>query len=267
MNSIVMALGFDVVVMLLCYIYCQSRQRAGLVDAAWAFCISVTAIGAALLQSQGDVLVRWVVGGLTGLWFARLSWHLARRYWQEDEEDSRYAAMRKALKQHQAVGFFGFFMAQALMALLFSVPMLLLTAQPSAVWSSGYQVWLAMAVVIGLVALIGETVADQQLYRFKQDTANRGKTLRTGLWRYSRHPNYFFEWLHWFAYPIIGIGTGMSYLWIYPLLMFGFLYYFTGIPFSERQALRNRGEDYRQYQQQTSLFFPWKPNAQPLKDQ
>ncbi|RYD97882.1 MAG: DUF1295 domain-containing protein [Sphingobacteriales bacterium] len=264
MNSFVVALSVDLLVMILCYVYCQSRQRAGLVDAAWAFCIAVTAIGAAVLHTQGDVLVRWVIGAMTGLWFARLSWHLARRYWQEDQEDSRYAAMRKALKDHQSIGFFGFFMAQALMALLFSVPMLLLTAQPTAVWSSGYQVWLTIAVIIAVVAFIGETVADQQLYRFKQVTANRGKTLRSGLWRYSRHPNYFFEFVHWFAYLALAVGAGpwpLALAALGPVVMFVFLYRFTGIPYTEQQALRSRGEDYAQYQRSTSAFFPLPPSS------
>ncbi len=259
MHSILLALGFDVVVMLACYLYCQSSQRAGLVDAAWAFCIAMTAISAAMLHVQGDELVRWLIGGVSGLWFARLSWHLARRYAQEKQEDSRYAAMREALGKKQSVGFLVFFMAQALMALLFSVPMLMLTAEPVAAWSGNYEIYLWIALVIAIVAFVGEYISDQQLHDFKQDSANKGKTMRSGLWRYSRHPNYFFEWVHWFAYPIAGIGAGLDYLWIYPVLMFGFLYYFTGIPFNEKQSLRNRGEDYRKYQAQTSMFFPWIP--------
>lgn len=258
-QNILMALGFDVVVMLLCYLYCQKSQRAGLVDAAWALCIAMTAIAAAMLNSHGNELVRWVIGTISGLWFARLSWHLAWRYAQEKSEDSRYAAMRQALGSKQTLGFLGFFMLQALMALLFSVPMLALTNQPDRAWSDHYGIYLAVAAVIAVIALIGETIADHQLSRFKQDPDNHGKTLQSGLWRYSRHPNYFFEWLHWFAYPIAGIGAGLDYLWIYPVLMFGFLYYFTGIPFNERQALRSRGDNYRRYQQTTSMFFLWKP--------
>jgi len=80
-----------------------------------------------------------------------------------------------------------------------------------------------------------------------------------GLWRYSRHPNYFFEWLHWFAYPIIGLAAGQYVLWIYPLLMWLFLYYVTGIPFSEKQAIKSRGQNYLDYQQKTSMFIPRKP--------
>ncbi len=80
-----------------------------------------------------------------------------------------------------------------------------------------------------------------------------------GLWKYSRHPNYFFEWLHWFAYPVLGLAAGAYGLWIYPLLMWLFLYYITGIPFSEQQALAHRGDNYKDYQRRTSMFIPWPP--------
>ena len=88
---------------------------------------------------------------------------------------------------------------------------------------------------------------------------HHGKTMDQGLWKYSRHPNYFFEWIHWFAYPILGLAAGLYSLWIYPVLMWLFLYYITGIPFSEQQALKNRGQNYLDYQNRTSMFIPWKP--------
>jgi cyclopropane-fatty-acyl-phospholipid synthase len=118
---------------------------------------------------------------------------------------------------------------------------------------------LVVSALIMVIALMGETVADQQLYKFKLNPENHGKTMDQGLWRYSRHPNYFFEWLHWFAYPILGLAVGLYGLWIYPVLMWLFLYYITGIPFNEQQALKNRGQNYRDYQQRTSMFILWKP--------
>ncbi|MEE4251527.1 MAG: DUF1295 domain-containing protein, partial [Alcanivoracaceae bacterium] len=82
------------------------------------------------------------------------------------------------------------------------------------------------------------------------------------LWRYSRHPNYFFEWLHWFSYPLMAIGAdGAQWLWLAPLMMFLFLWFVTGIPYTERQALKSRGDDYRDYQRSTSVFIPWRPKS------
>jgi steroid 5-alpha reductase family enzyme len=115
-----------------------------------------------------------------------------------------------------------------------------------------------------VLALAGETVADRQLAAWRAHPGNRGRACRAGLWRYSRHPNYFFEWLHWFAYVLLAVGSPLAWLaWLGPLLMFASLNWITGIPYTEAQALRSRGDDYRRYQAETSRFFPWPPRAQP----
>jgi len=150
-------------------------------------------------------------------------------------------------------------MFQAGLAILFSYPMLSLLSTTQMQWNDWSSWVLIAAALIMLVAFMGESLADHQLYRFKQNPAHQGKTMDQGLWKYSRHPNYFFEWLHWFAYPILGLAAGLYVLWIYPVLMWLFLYYITGIPFSEQQALRHRGQNYRDYQQRTSMFIPWQP--------
>jgi steroid 5-alpha reductase family enzyme len=109
-----------------------------------------------------------------------------------------------------------------------------------------------------VVALLGETAADAELKRFKADPANKGKTCRKGLWNYSRHPNYFFEWLIWVAFFLAALAS--PYGWISllcPVLMFIFLFKVTGIPMTETQALKTRGKDYRDYQRTTSMFVPW----------
>jgi steroid 5-alpha reductase family enzyme len=251
----------DITVMLCCWLYCQQQRRAGLVDAAWSFCIALTCLVAALVYHHAPISVRLLIGIGSTLWFARLTWHLSRRYFHETSEDERYASMRAAMGKFQRSGFLVFFLFQAGLAFLFSLPMLLILSADSSMWSDGVALAVIVSAVIMLCALVGESIADQQLYQFKQNTSNQGKTLDTGLWRYSRHPNYFFEWLHWFAYPLVGWWAGLTVLWFYPLLMFLFLYFFTGIPFSEQQALRHRGDNYRRYQQCTSMFFPWKPKA------
>ena len=105
----------------------------------------------------------------------------------------------------------------------------------------------------------GESIADAQLARFRSQPASRGKVCEAGLWRYSRHPNYFFEWLHWWAYVMFAIGA--SHWWIAlllgPVLMLIFLLKITGIPHTEARALESRGQAYRQYQRTTSVSVPW----------
>jgi len=86
------------------------------------------------------------------------------------------------------------------------------------------------------------------------------------LWNYSRHPNYFFEWLIWVAFALFALGSPYGYLGLVsPLLMLFFLFRVTGIPATEAQALRTKGEDYKQYQQTTSAFVPWFRRNNPCK--
>ena len=120
-------------------------------------------------------------------------------------------------------------------------------------------VWLVVALALAFGAWVGVYIADKQLAEFKKNSANKGKVCEKGLWFYSRHPNYFFEWCHWFSYPIMAIGiSGGEWLWIMPVVMFAFLYFITGIPYTEQQAIRSRGDAYRQYQKTTSAFIPWR---------
>ena len=106
-------------------------------------------------------------------------------------------------------------------------------------------------------------LADAQLHRFKQDPANKGKTCQVGLWHYSRHPNFFFEWLIWVSYALYAMGSPSgAWGWLSPALMLYFVTKVTGIPATEAQALRSRGDEYRKYQQTTSAFFPWPPKKQ-----
>ena len=111
---------------------------------------------------------------------------------------------------------------------------------------------------------MGNTIlADRRLAHFRGRPGNRGKTCREGWWHYSRHPNYFFEWLHWWSY--MALAAGAPYGWVAllaPTAMFYLLFRVTGIPPTEAQALASRGDDYREYQRTTSVFFPWFPKRE-----
>lgn len=252
-------LVLNVYIMFCSWLLVTYNQRAGLVDVAWSFCIGLNVIIAAWVMETAPLLVRVFLGVFSGIWFLRLTWHLLRRYASETAEDTRYANMRRAMGDYQHLGFLAFFMFQAGLVVLFSYPMLELLSIPVQQWNDWTQLTVLLAAIIMLLALMGEGTADQQLYRFKLDPQNQGITLDRGLWKYSRHPNYFFEWLHWFSYPILGLAAGVYELWLYPLLMWLFLYYITGIPFSEQQALAHRGDNYKDYQRRTSMFIPWPP--------
>lgn len=243
-------------VMLLGWMWQLRSRNAGIADALWAFGLGGAAIYYAI-TGPGAVAPRAFAGILAGVWFARLGTHILLRMRRERHEDGRYRALREKYGAKINVFHFFFFIAQAFAAWLFALP----------VWVSAHNPetnrWtLLLAGLIVIVAFAGESLADRQLERFRADPANKGKTCRKGLWRYSRHPNYFFEWLHWFAYPLLAWGAPYGgWVWLAPALMFLFLNYFTGIPYTERQALRSRGEDYRDYQRKTSAFIPWRPKS------
>lgn len=245
-TTLVMTLGWAV----------QLRTRnAGLVDVLWSLCMAASAIFYASVAS-GALLPRIVVATLGSIWGIRLALHLGIRVAHEPE-DGRYRYLREHWHDDQKK-FFGFFMAQGAFTALFSWPFLIAANNPIAAWSG----FTTCAVLVWSISLGGEAIADHQLARFRENPANRGRTCRDGLWRYSRHPNYFFEILHWFAYVLLSIGIGAP--WIYvsllgPLLMLASLYWLTGIPFVEAQAVRSRGEDYREYQRTTSVLIPWFP--------
>lgn len=269
MSTLHALFSIDLLIMAACYLVERRTRRAGIVDAGWSLAIMLSSLFVAWRHTAGDPATRLFVALACGAWFARLGIHLLRRYLHETREDGRYAHMRQASGRHEAVVFALFFLFQAGLALLFSLPMWALTRVPAAAWNAGHPLWLALSAALMLIAWAGEWTADRQLARFRRQPGNRGRTLRSGLWAWSRHPNYFFEWLHWLAYPMAGLGietsagpaAGLPLLWLYPVLMFLFLYYLTGIPFTEQQALRSRGDDYRRYQQDTPIFFPRRPRS------
>ena len=195
----------NVFIMLCSWVLVTYNRRAGLVDVAWSFSIALNVIIAAWVIEMAPLLVRVFLGVFSGIWFLRLTWHLLRRYASETAEDTRYANMRRAMGRYQHLGFLVFFMFQAGLVALFSYPMLELLNISAQQWNDWTQATVLVAGMIMLLALIGESTADQQLYRFKLNPQNQGKTLDQGLWKYSRHPNYFFAWLLCFAFPVLSI--------------------------------------------------------------
>jgi steroid 5-alpha reductase family enzyme len=120
-------------------------------------------------------------------------------------------------------------------------------------------VWVTIAVSIWLVSVAGEAVADSQLRRFVADPANQGKVCRVGLWRYSRHPNYFFECLHWVAYIALSIGSPWAWLTLLPpVLMAWLLMKLSGVPMIEAHLVHSR-PGYAEYMRETSALIPWPP--------
>lgn len=244
------------VLMLVFWLIQRRTSTAGIVDIVWAFVTAILATLGIIFYVEDASLRQYLLISLIGLWGVRLGVHLAKRIFSEGE-DGRYQAMKGAIGQDRVQAFmFGFFQLQALWAVMFAAPVV-----AAGLTHRGEIDWLdILGLGIFLIALIGEWVADKQLADFRSQTKNKGKVCNLGLWRYSRHPNYFFEWLHWWAYVAIGVGSPYWWVtWAGVIIMYLFLNYVTGIPFTEQQALRSRGENYRDYQKTTSRFFLFPP--------
>ena len=234
----------------------QVRKRdAGVVDVGWSAGLGLAAVFCAL-TGEGDPTRRLIVGALGGVWGLRLAWHILTDRVLSGREDGRYADLRDTMGPRLNRFLFVFFQFQALLVVILAAPFALACADarpgPAATDIAAAALW--------LVAKTGETIADRQLKAFKRDPASKGRTCRAGLWRYSRHPNYFFEWLIWCAYALLALQAPWGWLGLSaPILMLFLILKVTGIPPTEKQSLRSRGEDYREYQRTTSAFVPWFP--------
>jgi steroid 5-alpha reductase family enzyme len=234
----------------------EQTRDASTVDVGWVCSVAATAVLFAA-TAGGWPQRRLLVALMFGIWGTRLAAFLVRERLNGRGEDSRYRALRAQWGASQSRRFFWFFQAQALAAVFFALPGLLASANPN----PSFTAIEGAALVIWAVALTGEAAADRQLAAFKRH-APRGATCNAGLWRYSRHPNYFFEWLIWVGFALLASSApwGLA-AWTCPALMLYLLLRVTGIPATEAQALRTRGESYRRYQQTTSAFIPWLPRS------
>ncbi|MGI9429692.1 MAG: DUF1295 domain-containing protein [Bythopirellula sp.] len=234
----------------------RKTGNAGIVDVAWAATVGLLAVFYALWPT-GIAWLKGLAAGMIAVWSVRLTWYLFRRVVGHPEE-GRYQQLRESYGAAVDLRFFRFYQAQALAAWAFALPVMVVcrSASPPAAWLVG------LAILLWAAGVVGVYFADRQLEHFKASSDNRGKTCRVGLWRYSRHPNYFFEWLHWCGYVPLSLGS--NYWWVSALVaavLLGSVLFVTGIPPTEAQAVASRGDDYRRYQQTTSAFVPWFPKT------
>jgi steroid 5-alpha reductase family enzyme len=256
--------AFCIALMTIFWLVSRRIRNVGIIDIAWSFAFTPLVIIYAAL-GNGDVTRRCVIAAMAVFWSMRLGLHVAIRVVRlHPQEDGRYVELRKEWAKNWERTMFWFFEFQAILIMVLALPLLLICLNAR----QGLSVIEIIGAALWCVAVGGESVADHQLKVFKANPANHGKVCQAGLWHYSRHPNYFFEWLVWIAYFVFALGSPWGWVTAYcPALMLFFLIKVTGIPMTEQLSVKNRGELYREYQRTTSMFVPWfrKSGANPSK--
>jgi len=251
------------ILMAIAWMVQQRTGNSGWVDTIWTFSVGLVGAGSALWPMDGSApdARQWLVAALVAIWSLRLGSHIAART-AGISDDPRYAAFAREWGVDSPRKMFMFLQNQA----FGSIPLVFAIFVAARFPQLGLRIQDGLGALILLVGIGGEALADAQLKNFRTDPANKGRVCDAGLWRWSRHPNYFFEWFGWLAYPVIALSIDhpLSYPWgwatlLAPVFMYWILVHVTGIPPLEAQMLRSRGERYRDYQLRTSMFFPLPP--------
>lgn len=252
-STILICLAVCCAVMLIIYIWAYNIKNAGVVDIFWAFNFSIIAI---ILYFLADGLPqrKMLICVMVLIWSLRLGIYLLIRVGSHlSEEEGRYKKMREEWGASANRKLFFFFQAQALSNIYLAIPFFLAAfnkKEVSILEHIGAAVW--------AISICGEALADAQLKRFKKNPAHKGKVCNVGLWNYSRHPNYFFESMIWIGYFFVALNADYGWLGLLsPLTITLLLFRVTGIPLTEQQAIRSKGDAYKEYQRTTSMFVPW----------
>jgi steroid 5-alpha reductase family enzyme len=239
----------------------QRTGNSGWVDTIWTFSLGLTGAASALWPIGGASPNprQWLVAALVAIWSIRLGCHIAVRT-AGITDDPRYAAFAREWGVNSPRRMFLFLQNQG----FGSIPLVFSIFVAARFPADALRLQDYLGVLILCAGIAGEALADAQLKTFRGNPANQGRVCDIGLWRWSRHPNYFFEWFGWLAYPVIAISPEYGWGWVTllaPVFMYWILVHVTGIPPLEAQMLRSRGDRYRDYQARTSAFFPLPPQA------
>ena len=248
---------------LLAWMVCTARRNVGLVDIFWplfllvaTLCYLRDASAHPPFPTAGPTPRALLVLSLVGFWSMRLAAHLALRNWNAPE-DHRYQAIRARNQPgFQWKSLYLVFALQAVLAFIVSLPLQAAIASPAPLNPVD-----ALGVALAVTGILVEALADWQLAAFRNDASNRGKVLDRGLWRYSRHPNYFGEFCVWWGFFFMALGTGAWWSIASPLLMSLLLLRVSGVTLLEKD-IGQRRPAYAAYVARTSAFFP-RPGRSP----
>jgi steroid 5-alpha reductase family enzyme len=233
------------------------QRNAGIVDIGWGIGFLIAA-WAYFFLGNGDLLKMIFITTMATLWAVRLTAHIFWRY-KAHQEDPRYTRMRQKWGgDSNGLLFLMMFIFQGTLIVLISLPFFIVDFASDSEWTQ----WEFIGILVWVIGLIGEGFADAQLASFQKDPAHQGLVCKKGLWRFSRHPNYFFEFLIWVGFFLFALPApgGIAAL-ISPILILLLLLKVSGIPPTEEQSLETKGDLYRDYQRTTSSFIPWFPSS------
>lgn len=254
-HPVVVVLGISTAVMLGGWLVARRHRTPALTDLLWAASISASALYYGLV-AEGAMLPRLLVAMMGGIGGFRLFMHLLQRMLTAPA-DARERALRAP---RNALRMLGMFVAKGVSATLFSIPLYVAACNPA----DRATEWTLAAAAVYLIGLAGEAYADVQLSQFRAQLRNQGRTCRRGLWRYSRHPNYFFALVHWCSYALLAVGLSWP-VWSLTLIapVATAIMAWRRIPEIEEDALQQRGDSYRAYQKTTSVLVPFFPKGWP----
>lgn len=249
-----------IIAILILWVIAVRIRDVSFIDSFWAFGMVVLALSTYLQVDEGALPRKNLILFLTTIWGLRLSIHLFLR-WRREGEDPRYKRiLGKAMEKRG----WSFATASLIMVFAMQAPLLFIVCLPAQLgqipaepYNTG---WIAFAgKVLALIGIGFEAIGDLQLTRFRADPANKGKVLDTGLWRYTRHPNYFGDTCVWWGIWLIAAETTLGlYSVIGPILITFLLTRMSGVPLLEYSLKKNR-PGYADYIRRTSSFFPLPP--------
>lgn len=251
---VIAALAVTVAFATLTWLASLLRHDASLVDRVWGPMIAAAGLAAVALAAADDPRTV-VMLTLVAAWALRLAAYITWRNWGHGE-DRRYQSIRA----RNQPGFWWkslvyVFLLQAVLAVVVALPMLAAALRPPAAW---HPVLDSAGALLALGGLLFEAVADAQMAGFRADPSRRGQVMDRGLWRYSRHPNYFGECCVWWGVGLMAVAAGGAWALASPLLMTVLLLRVSGVTLLEAD-LRERRPAYRDYVERTSAFVPWPP--------
>jgi len=233
-----------------CFVVSVFKKRNDIADIAWGlgFILMVWSAFILVADFSGRAIM---VNSLVSIWGLRLAWHIYRRN-KGKKEDYRYLAWREAWgKYFYLRSYLQVYLLQGFFLYLISLPVLLINIEGGAAWN----VIDVLGISIWLLGFFFEAVGDRQLANFISQPANRGRLMQTGLWRYTRHPNYFGEVTQWWALWLIALNAPYAWLGIVgPLTISVLILKISGIPLLEKKMAEN--EEFKEYKKKTSIFFP-----------